>query len=148
MEFLVQMKMEMTVVLVVVHQVVDLLEMVVMDRSGHLMLQVILEKWKYTVITAEDGSDAWRKINSGDHIQIAVLDWEMPEMDGFELMRQMREFNPTIPIIVVSGKTTSGIEADVLSSGASYFLAKPVDTNDLIKTIYRTIHHRVSDLGA
>tara|TARA_X000001036_G_C20335236_1_gene666172 strand:- start:289 stop:468 length:180 start_codon:yes stop_codon:yes gene_type:complete len=41
-EFLVQMKMEMTVVLVVVHQVVDLLEMVVLDRSGHLMLQVIL----------------------------------------------------------------------------------------------------------
>tara|TARA_B100001094_G_scaffold303785_1_gene332183 strand:+ start:1170 stop:1550 length:381 start_codon:yes stop_codon:yes gene_type:complete len=80
--------------------------------------------------------------------EVVLVDLKMPEMDGFELMRQMREFNPTIPIIVVSGKTTSGIEADVLSSGASYFLAKPVDTNDLIKTIYRTIHHRVSDLGA
>ena len=80
--------------------------------------------------------------------EVVLVDLKMPEMDGFELMRQMREFNPTIPIIVVSGKTTSGIEADVLNSGASYFLAKPVDTNDLIKTIHRTIHHRVSDLGA
>ena len=72
--------------------------------------------------------------------EVVLVDLKMPEMDGFELMRQMREFNPTIPIIVVSGKTTSGIEADVLSSGASYFLAKPVDTNDLIKTMLSKCH--------
>ena len=77
------------------------------DYTSRLMLQVVLEKWKYTVITAEDGSEAWDKINSTDHIQIAVLDWEMPKLDGLELCEKIQKLNKNTPIYIIILMTTS-----------------------------------------
>ena len=54
------------------------------DYTSRLMLQVILEKWSYKVVTAENGIEAWKILQQKEPPQIAILDWEMPEMDiGF-----------------------------------------------------------------
>ncbi|MEE4240162.1 MAG: response regulator, partial [Desulfopila sp.] len=55
------------------------------DYTSRLMLQVILDKWKYNVVTAADGYEAWELLQQKEPPQIAILDWEMPGMDGLEV---------------------------------------------------------------
>jgi phosphoserine phosphatase RsbU/P len=103
------------------------------DYTSRLMLQVVLEKWKYTVITAEDGSDAWEKINSTDHVQIAILDWEMPKLDGLELCQKIRALERKTPayIIMLTGRDTKDDIVHGLDAGADDYITKPFDEHEL-----------------
>jgi phosphoserine phosphatase RsbU/P len=103
------------------------------DYTSRLMLQVVLEKWKYTVITAEDGSEAWDKIQTADHFQIAILDWEMPKLDGLELCQKIRELDRDTPmyIIMLTGRDTTDDIVHGLDAGADDYITKPFNENEL-----------------
>ena len=103
------------------------------DYTSRLMLQVIFEKWQYKVVTAENGSEAWEKINSRNGVQIAVLDWEMPKMDGLELCRKIRELDRNTPIyiIMLTGRDTTDDIVHGLDAGADDYITKPFNENEL-----------------
>ena len=58
------------------------------------LLEDTLVKWGYDVVVARDGKEAWLALQAGDVPQIAILDWMMPEMDGVELCRKVRQEMP------------------------------------------------------
>ena len=73
------------------------------DRNTRRYMQAVLEDAHYTVTTAKDGAEALN-ILGWEHIDLIVLDVMMPEMDGYELTRELREAQDNIPILMVSAR--------------------------------------------
>ena len=103
------------------------------DYTSRLMLQVILEKWKYKVVTAENGIEAWDLLQTNEQPQIAILDWEMPEMDGLEVCQKARALDRENPIyiIMLTGRNTTSDIVYGLDAGADDYITKPFDENEL-----------------
>ena len=92
----------------------------------------------YQVFTATGGEEALELVRA-EQPDIMVLDIIMPDMDGFEVLRRLRTLSP-LPAIVFSARLENGPKA--LSLGASDFLVKPFDIDDLVGRIQRTLSHR------
>ena len=61
------------------------------DVTSRLILENMLTKWGYDVVTATDGNDAWKKLQEEDSPKLVILDWMMPGMEGIEICRRIRE---------------------------------------------------------
>jgi two-component system KDP operon response regulator KdpE len=92
----------------------------------------------YQVFTAACGEEALELVRV-EQPDIIVLDIIMPGMDGFEVLQKLRALSD-LPVIVFSARPENGPRA--LSLGASDFLVKPFDINDLAMRIQRTLGHR------
>jgi len=91
----------------------------------------------YEVITAKDGQEAWAKINSSLP-DVVILDLNMPKMDGWAVLSQLRHNPPTrrwLPVIIISART----ELDSFKKGvdleADHYLTKPCQIEDIFKAI-------------
>jgi DNA-binding response OmpR family regulator len=91
----------------------------------------------YEVITAKDGQDAWNKIVN-DFPDIIILDLNMPKMDGWGVLSQLRQ-NPTSkrwqPVIIVSAHDEVESYKKAMSLGADHYLSKPCQMEDILKAI-------------
>ena len=90
----------------------------------------------YTVFTARNGQEGL--LRAKEHRPRAIfLDISMPDMDGTETLKLMREIDPDIPIIVVSGYASAQLARELLQQGAYDFFQKPVDLMQLHETVER-----------
>jgi len=87
----------------------------------------LLELHKFNVITANDGIDALEKIKEHSDIKLILTDYEMPNMDGFELVSELRKdfSKDMMAIIGLSANTSETLSAQFLKKGANDFLSKP-----------------------
>jgi len=91
----------------------------------------------YQVVTAHDGQEAWEKIQD-ESPDIILLDLNMPKLDGFEVLRALREHPPSDkwqPVIIIS---TRGELEDInkgLSLDAEHYITKPCNIEDILKAI-------------
>ncbi|MEO5954466.1 MAG: response regulator, partial [Nitrospiraceae bacterium] len=86
------------------------------------------------VISATDGRSAIDIMQRTPDLNIVLMDIMMPEMDGYETMREIRktqEFR-TLPILALTAKAMKGDREKCLDAGASDYIAKPVDTDQLL----------------
>lgn len=113
--------------------------------SLHL-LESILTKWGYEVITTKDGNEAWRILSQDNHPKLAILDWIMPGFDGSEICRLVRvkHIVPYTYIILLTSKDKKGDVITGLESGADDYLTKPYNHHEL-KVRLRT-GHRILEL--
>ncbi len=98
-------------------------------------LEKSISGWGYETVTARDGQEAWTAIKKND-IQLAVLDWMMPEIDGIELCRRIRgqvleDKAKPIYIILLTGRDHEEDIITGLSAGADDYVAKPFDFLEL-----------------
>ena len=100
--------------------------------SRHL-LEVIMRKWGYEVVSTRDGAEALEVLNSLEAPPLAVLDIMMPRMDGLEVCRRVREKNGAVPvyIILLTAKTLQREIVSGLEAGADDYLTKPFDPGEL-----------------
>ena len=103
------------------------------DIMSRKLLEKILIKWNYTVISACDGNDAWTKLNTPDAPQLVVLDWMMPGMDGVELCRKLRKSknNSSMYIILLTALKGKKNIVEGLDAGANDYVTKPFDYDEL-----------------
>jgi two-component system cell cycle response regulator len=103
------------------------------DTASRLLLEKMLTKWGYDVVTASSGEEAWKALTSDDSPDIAVLDWMMPELDGVEVCRRIRALELSSPpyLLLLTGRDNKQDIATGLESGASDYLQKPVDRDEL-----------------
>jgi len=92
----------------------------------------LLEKKGYDAITASNGSEAMEKLRT-HNIHVVILDVKMPEMDGNETLRAIKRQYPMIEVIMLTGHATVESAIDGLKSGASDYLMKPTDIDELIR---------------
>jgi two-component system cell cycle response regulator len=103
------------------------------DTASRLLLAKMLTKWGYEVVTASSGEEAWTILTSDDSPDIAVLDWMMPELDGVEVCSRIRALELSSPpyLLLLTGRDNKQDIATGLESGASDYLQKPVDRDEL-----------------
>jgi PAS domain S-box-containing protein len=96
----------------------------------------ILKKLGYTVLLAEDGQDAIEVFQEfGDRISLVILDVAMPTLDGRQAFRALRALDPEIKVIVASGFVADDRVEELLADGASGFVEKPFDLDQLSRKI-------------
>lgn len=92
---------------------------------------------EFDVITADDGVDAWDQLGRDGGIQVVFTDLNMPRMDGYELLRQVRAASDSgvagLPVIVITGaENDEAARMKALDMGATDFITKPFTTSDLV----------------
>jgi DNA-binding response OmpR family regulator len=103
------------------------------DPISRRVLTATLEKFGYKVMVAADGAEAWSALESPDAPKLAILDWMMPELDGVELCRRVRERSTETPpyLILLSARSNKADVVAGLDAGANDYLTKPFDSTEL-----------------
>jgi CheY-like chemotaxis protein/HPt (histidine-containing phosphotransfer) domain-containing protein len=104
------------------------------NETNRLILTERLQKWKMQPFEACDGLEALHWLETNDPVELAILDYQMPEMDGVELAREIRAKYPDVPIVILSsvGKRVKDASIDA-------FMNKPVKHEQLHKTLTRVV---------
>ncbi len=97
-------------------------------------LYVILNYNKYTVEAVYNGQDALDYALAGEYDGI-ILDVMMPKMDGFEVLRRIREAGVTTPVLMLTAKSQLSDKVEGLDAGADDYLPKPFETDELLARI-------------
>jgi signal transduction histidine kinase/DNA-binding response OmpR family regulator/CHASE3 domain sensor protein len=107
------------------------------DVRNIFSLTKALEKQNMQVITAIDGREALQKLNDNPSVDVVLLDMMMPEMDGYETARNIRSRLQwrQLPIIAVTAKAMSGDREKCIQAGASDYITKPVDVDQLLSLL-------------
>jgi len=104
------------------------------DMRNIFALATVLDNHGMVIVSAENGRDAIRLVETDPSIDIVLMDIMMPEMDGMETMRQMRRLprGKELPLIAVTAKAMKGDREKCIDAGAWDYLSKPVDTAYLL----------------
>ena len=112
------------------------------DARNIFALSSVLERRGMHVLTATTGKEAIDIVEKTPDLAIVLMDIMMPEMDGYETMGVIRQ-NPAyrrLPIISLTAKAMKGDREKCLEAGASDYLAKPVNTEQLLSALRMWLH--------
>ena len=104
------------------------------DKHTRMLLRAVLESENYTVSTAENGEQALELLDR-EHIDLVILDVMMPEMDGYEFTRIVRQTDSTLPILMVTAKHLPEDEKKGFLVGRDDYITKPIDEEKLLLRI-------------
>jgi CheY-like chemotaxis protein len=112
------------------------------DVRNIFALTAVLEQHQMSVVFAENGQEALDKLQSEDGIDLVLMDIMMPEMDGYEAIRRVRT-EPRferLPIIALTAKAMKGDRDKCIEVGASDYITKPVDPDQLLSLLRVWLH--------
>src|SRR5262245_57220885 len=97
------------------------------------LLQKILESNGFQVTAVDNGSEAWKLLSTGK-AQLAILDWEMPDMEGTEICEKLMQINKSngIYIILLTGNNSSKHIVEAFEKGANDYVTKPFCKEELL----------------
>jgi CheY-like chemotaxis protein len=112
------------------------------DVRNIFAMTSVLERYKMTVLPAETGRQAIDALESDRDIEVVLMDIMLPEMDGYETMREIRSTHDfkKLPIIALTAKAMKGDREKCIDAGASDYISKPVDTEKLISLLRMWLH--------
>ena len=98
----------------------------------------------YKVFTADDGTTGL-EVFRNEHIDLVISDLLMSQMNGIDLLRNLRQIEPTIPVIIITGYGTLDDAIAAIHLGAEDFIKKPFDINEVIETIEKTFRKQAEE---
>jgi HAMP domain-containing protein/CheY-like chemotaxis protein/signal transduction histidine kinase len=112
------------------------------DIRNIFALNSLLERHSMQVITATNGQEAIKLVEGTEDLSLVLMDVMMPEMDGYETMRRIRSKHQfrLLPIIALTAKAMKGDREKCLEAGASDYVAKPVNTDQLLSMVRTWLH--------
>jgi CheY-like chemotaxis protein len=114
------------------------------DVRNIFSLTKSLEQHGVNVIPAIDGKEALRILDEHKNVDLVLMDMMMPEMDGYESTARIRR-NPAtkrLPVIAVTAKTMTGDRQKCIDAGASDYISKPVDVDQLLSLLRVWLYER------
>jgi signal transduction histidine kinase/CheY-like chemotaxis protein/CHASE3 domain sensor protein len=107
------------------------------DVRNIFSLSKSLENYKMNILTALDGKEALDKLYENPSVDVVLLDMMMPQMDGYETARRIRENAQwkSLPVIAVTAKAMTGDREKCINAGASDYITKPVDIDQLLSLL-------------
>ena len=103
------------------------------DLTSRFMLEKILKKWNYEVVSTVNGKEAWQELKKENAPKLVLLDWMMPEMDGIEVCQKVQRLsdpNPPYIILLTALREKTDIVKG-LNAGANDYVNKPYDNDEL-----------------
>lgn len=118
-------------------------KLLVVDDEARMRASVadLLKAYGYNCVSASGGKEALDLLASGG-IDLMLLDLNMPGVDGYQVMREVKEHYPDTDVIVLSGETTFESATEALRCGAEDFLRKPYSPEELIRIVSSIMHKR------
>ncbi len=117
------------------------LVLVVDDETAILeVTKATLETYNYQVLTAGNGIEAIAAYVQNRDIDLVIMDIMMPTMDGKTAILTLKQINPAIKIIAVSGLITNQEIVDEVDGNIAAFMAKPYSNDDLLETVYKIVN--------
>jgi CheY-like chemotaxis protein len=112
------------------------------DARNIFALTTILENHEMEVLSATNGRQAIEILQTTADVSVVLMDIMMPEMDGYETMREIRKSPSfrTLPILALTAKAMKGDREKCLEAGASDYIAKPVNTDQLLSLLRVWLH--------
>ena len=115
--------------------------LVVDDDTNHLKtLQTIIKSWGYLVTLANDGDKAIECIKERPY-DLVLMDVRMAKMSGIEALHGIKQYNPSIPVLIMTAYSSVDSAVEALKAGAYHYLTKPLDYEVLKLTIERAVKH-------
>jgi CheY-like chemotaxis protein len=113
------------------------------DARNLFALTSLLEHHQMQVLVAENGREAIAALKEDPGVDLVLMDIMMPEMDGYDAMRAIRriEHFRSLPIIALTAKAMKGDRQTCIQAGASDYIAKPVDTEQLLSLLRVWLYH-------
>jgi two-component system, OmpR family, KDP operon response regulator KdpE len=109
------------------------------ERQMRRFLRVTLQSERYGVIEAETAADGLSQAATRNP-DVILLDLGLPDMDGLEVIHELREWSP-VPIIIISAREQEGDKVKALDSGADDYLTKPFGAGELLARIRVALRH-------
>lgn len=111
------------------------------SRSQRRHMRSLLEVQRLHVLEAEDGLNALEILEENPHIRLVITDFQMPRMDGLELIRELRNRHNSqkLGIIAVSAVGSGALTAQFLKNGANDFLTKPFEVEEFYWRVNQTL---------
>ncbi len=105
-------------------------------RNIYALTNILDERGMRTLI-GKNGKESLERLNENDDVALVLMDLMMPEMDGYEAMKEIRKQDrfKKLPIIALTAKAMTGDRAKCIEAGASDYLAKPVDADKLLSML-------------
>jgi CheY-like chemotaxis protein len=112
------------------------------DLRNIFALTTVLERYHMKVAFAENGRDGINLLEADGDIEIVLMDIMMPEMDGYDTIREIRKNArfKSLPIITLTAKAMKGDRDKCLAAGASDYITKPVDVSRLLSLMRVWLH--------
>ncbi|CAB1074547.1 Response regulator of zinc sigma-54-dependent two-component system [Olavius algarvensis Delta 1 endosymbiont] len=108
------------------------------ERSHRQMIEAVLSAEGYEIAQAEDGQAAFNAV-ADKFYDLVIMDIRMPELGGIEALKKIKTISPGIPIIIMTAYASVGTAVDALKSGASDYLTKPLDIEELKILVAKTM---------
>jgi two-component system cell cycle response regulator DivK len=109
-------------------------------ESNFLYLNAVLSKIKAQIFWAKNGKEAVDIFRIKKHIDLILMDLQMPEMNGYEATRIIKQENPYVPIIAQTAFAMSDDREKALEAGCDDYLAKPIKSKDLLNTVEKYLN--------
>lgn len=110
------------------------------DPAHRLMLTTLLADWGYRVLEADGGFAAVHRVER-QPLDAVIMDVRMPDMDGIEATRRIHQYNPALPVIVLTAFSSVPSAVEALKAGAYDYLTKPLDFDALRLALHRALEH-------
>jgi len=112
------------------------------DMRNIFALSAVLEEHEMLIVSADNGRDAIKILQTEPDVDVVLMDIMMPEMDGMETMREIRKFPhfKDLPIVAVTAKAMKGDREKCIEAGAWDYLSKPVDTSQMLAVLRAWLH--------
>lgn len=105
------------------------------EPRARMLLEMLIQNYCGEILFARNGSEAIESVRTNPGIDLILMDKRMPEMDGYEATRQIRQFNKDVVIIALSASQNEEENEKSVEAGSNYFLFKPVEVDLLIGLI-------------
>lgn len=110
------------------------------DVSHCTILQALLRGWGYQVALAHNGLQALEQIQH-QVFDLVLCDIRMAEMDGIATLKEIKAYNPAIPVLIMTAFSSVGTAVEAIKSGALDYLVKPLDFDTLQQTLVQALAH-------
>jgi len=112
------------------------------NENSELLIRIVISPFSHQVLEAATGIEAIEVCRNNPDIDLVLMDINMPEMDGLEATRQIRQFNTDVVIIAQTAFGQSGSREKAIEAGCNDYIAKPIEVSLLLQLIKK--HFKIS----
>ncbi len=105
------------------------------EKTNYLFLEALLKRTSAQLMWAENGKIAIEAVKENDDIDLILMDIKMPEVDGYQATKEIKELKPNLPIIAQTAYALAGEKEKILEAGCDDYLSKPIMGKLLLEKI-------------